>query len=108
MANWGVRLVLTSWGHWAMQGLPGELPSMSTTEKARMGRGGIGDGSEMPPHIAEIDHIVCIAPPKEKRVLIVYYTQRGGMDEKAARLEMTLREFREVRERAESFVAMNL
>ena len=91
-----------------MQGIPGQLPSMSTTEKARMGRGGIGGDREMPADLQEIDHIVCIAPPQEKRVLIVYYTQRGYPEEKAARLDMTLREFKDVRERAESFVAMNL
>jgi hypothetical protein len=81
---------------------------MATTEKARIGRGGTGDSAPMPPHVAEIDHIICIAPPQEKRVLIVYYTQHGTVSEKSARVGMTPTEFNDYRERGESFVAINL
>jgi len=108
MANWGVRVMLTMWGRWARSGMPGSLPHMATTEKARIGRGGNGDSAPMPPHVAEIDHLVCIAPPQEKRVLIVYYTQHGTVSEKAARVDLTPSEFNDYRERGESFVALNL
>ena len=108
MANWGVRVMLTMWGRWARTGMPGALPHMSTTEKARIGRGGNGDDAQMPPHVAEIDHLVCIAPQEQKRVLIVYYTQYGTVSEKAARVDMAPSEFNMVRERAESFIALNL
>ncbi|CAB4121068.1 hypothetical protein UFOVP154_18 [uncultured Caudovirales phage] len=108
MPNWGVRVWLTRWGRWARTGMPGSLPHMSTTEKARIGRGGNGSDAQMPPDIAEIDHLICLTPPAEKRVLIVYYTQSGRKAEKAARLSMTVREFSELRERGESFVAINL
>jgi hypothetical protein len=107
MPNYGVKILLTQWGRWSRSGMPGTLPHMSTTEKARIGRGGSGD-SEMPYHIAEIDHIVCIAPPEEKRALIVYYTQDGPLSDKAARIGITRSMFRDQIERGESFVAINL
>jgi hypothetical protein len=107
MPNYGVKILLTQWGRWSRTSMPGRLPSMSTTEKARIGRGGTGD-SEMPYHIAEIDHIVCTAEPTERTALIVYYAQEGSLPDKAARLGLTRSEFRARIERGESFVAINL
>jgi hypothetical protein len=62
----------------------------------------------MPSHLEEIDHIVCIAPQPEKLVLIVCYTQHGTVREKAARVDMSPSQFNTLRERGESFVAINL
>jgi hypothetical protein len=101
-----VKIRLAQWGRWARGGIP-SLPTMSTTEKARMGRGGV-PCDEMPVHIAEVDHTVAISPPECKIVLIVYYCQQGPFTEKAHRLGLSRWSFRRRLERGESFVAMNL
>lgn len=62
----------------------------------------------MPPNIELIDRLVCEAPEMERMVLIVYYGQAGTMYEKAVRLDMSPLEFRDWRDRAESFVAIRL
>ena len=108
MANWGVRVMLTKWGRWARGGLPGELPHMSTTEKARIGRGGRGDDREMPHDVAEVDKAVWKAPKEQRLVLIVYYAQAGHIMDKAYRMEISLKEFKQRKEMGESFIAMNL
>jgi hypothetical protein len=38
---------------------------------------------EMPPHIQEVDHEVCIAPPDIRATLIKFYTQSGTLQDKA-------------------------
>lgn len=101
-----VKVRLTLWGRWARGGLP-SLPTMSPIEKARMGRGGASE-SEMPPDIAEVDHLVCIAPKAERKVLIVHYTQRGTIAHKASRCGVDPRSFRRRLEQAESFIAYRL
>jgi hypothetical protein len=50
---------------------------MSSTEMARMGRGGSGT-LDMPPDIAEIDRIVSEADPAHRMALIVSYVQEGA------------------------------
>lgn len=105
MIGW-TRLRLTAWGRWARGGLP-SLPTMSSTEKARMGRGGTGD-RDMPAHIAEVDHAVALTPMPQKRVLIVFYCQQGRITEKASRLEMDRHRFRRLLAQGESFVESNL
>lgn len=106
MSEWWVKRRLIFWGRWAQTGLP-TLPTMSTIEKARSGRGGVPN-DEMPPDIAEVDHVVCIAPQHIKMALIVYYAQRGGKEEKARRIGLTRWAFRRRVEQGESFVALNL
>ena len=107
MPNVGVRLVLTEWGRWARTGMPGKLPSMSTTEKARMGRGGAGE-SEPPPHILEVNHLVNTTPSPERMTLVVFYSQHGSIPEKAHRLGISRWTFRRRLERAESYIAYQL
>jgi hypothetical protein len=107
VSQWWVKRRLTFWGRWARSGVAPSLPTMSTTEKARIGRGGVPDDS-MPPDIAEVDHVVCIAPPEVRQVLIVYYAQTGSKVEKARRVGITRYAFGRRLERGESFVALNL
>ena len=97
---------MRAWGSWARGGIP-SLPTMSTTEKARIGRGGV-PSDEMPPIIAEVDHVVCIAPADQRIVLIVAYAHTGPVKDKAMRLRLSRWQFRRRLERAESFVALNL
>lgn len=96
------RIRLMDWGRWARGELP-TMPTMSTIEKARIGRGG-KPNYEMPPHIAEVDKIVCNAPQPEKEVLIKFYTREGSFLEKAVAARMTRWRFKRVLVRAESYV----
>ena len=107
MSEWWVKRRLTFWGRWARSGFAPALPTMSTTEKARIGRGGVPDDS-MPPDIAEVDHVVCIAAPEVRQALIVYYAQTGSKEEKARRVGITRWAFRRRVERGETWVALNL
>ena len=108
MPNWGVRIMLAKWGRYARSGGPMGYPNMATMERARIGRGGGRDDAPMPIDIAFIDGIICEAPEKYKKVLIIYYSQTGGEDEKAFRADMDLSEFKDIREKAESYVAINM
>ena len=100
------RLRLAAWGRWARGGLPG-LPTMSNIEKARAGRGGT-ESMEMPPHIAEVDVVICRAPQPEKSVLITYYSKSGFLAEKARMLHMDRSAFKRLLLRGESYVESNL
>lgn len=80
---------------------------MSSIEQARSGRGGVAS-TEMPPDIAEVDHLICTGPLECKTVLIVYYAQHGHLLEKANRLGLTRWSFKRRLERGESYVAINL
>ena len=105
-SDWWVQARLRTWGRWGRGGLP-SLPTMSTTEKARIGRGGVPI-DDMPPPIAEVDAVVRSAPPEQRIVLILAYTHTGPLKVKAQRLHITRWTFRRRLERAESFVALNL
>lgn len=100
------RLLLTDWGRWAKGALP-EMPTMSSIEKARIGRGG-KPSYEMPAHIAEVDKIVCHAPQPEKSVLIAFYTRSDALHLKALSCRMNRWRFRRVLQRAESYVEIHL
>ncbi len=63
---------------------------------------------EMPPHIAQIDHIVCVSPPDIRIVIIKFYGTGGTFDDKALLLGMTRRELRNKIERAEWHVNSEL
>ena len=104
--DWWVRARLRVWGHWGRGGVP-SLPTMSTTEKVRIGRGGV-PCDDMPDPVAEVDAVVRSAPTDQRIVLIVAYTQTGPLAEKARRLHITRWTFKRRLERAESFVALNL
>lgn len=96
------RRRLSEWGRWAKGGLP-SMPTMSSTEKARIGRGGTPN-LDMPPDIAEVDIIVCRADPAQRLILIVHYVQAGTLGEKAARLNLSRHSFRRHLDRAEWYV----
>lgn len=104
IVDW-VKLRLALWGRWARGGLP-SMPTSSALWQSP-GRGSIANVT-MPPDIAEVDHLVCISPPSERQVLIVYYTQEGFFGHKAARCGMSRWHFRKTLDRAESFIAFRL
>jgi hypothetical protein len=60
--------------------------SMSSHEKARIGRGGLFDGLNIPDWLAHIDHGVAASPPQHKLMLVEHYTKHGGHAEHMARL----------------------
>ena len=82
-----VRLKLTEWGR-KCRALGIGYPTMSATEKARIGRGGAFNGPSLPPDLAEIDHGVAVAPPQHKLMLVEVYTKGGDWRAKAAHLRL--------------------
>src|SRR5277367_6189489 len=106
MSEWWITQRLNAWGSWARGGLP-SLPTMSSIEKARIGRGGV-ENLSMPSHIAEVDHLVCTAEPPIRIALIVCYAQRGSFEEKAQRLGLTRWALRRRKEQGEAYVYQNL
>jgi hypothetical protein len=50
--------------------------------KVMFGRGA-QNLTEMPPHIQQVDHIICISPPDIRAVLIRFYTTGGTIQDKA-------------------------
>jgi len=71
--------------------------------KSMFGRGA-QDLREMPPHIQEIDHIVCIASPEVRAMLIKFYSSAGSYQEKADALGLDRRNFRRRLDRADYYV----
>lgn len=83
-----LRLKLGQWGKRCMVSGLG-YPTMSTHERARIGRGGVYTGPALPPDLEEIDHAVAIAPPQHKLILVECYTKYGTRQEHAARLSLS-------------------
>lgn len=71
--------------------------------KSMWGRGA-QDLREMPPHIQEIDHIVCIAPRDIRAMLIKFYCTQGSYKDKAQAMGLDRRNFRRRLDRADYFV----
>jgi hypothetical protein len=71
--------------------------------KSMFGRGA-QDLREMPTHIQEIDHIVCIAPKDIRVMLIKFYCTTGSYHDKAVSLGLDRRNFRRRLDRADYFV----
>lgn len=83
--DWTIAM-LALWGRMVRDRGIG-YPPMSTTEKARIGRGGGADPLiPLPPDIEAIDNAVSAAPIELKILLIEHYTKDGYAVEKAARL----------------------
>lgn len=81
--------LLVVWGRMVRDRGPG-YPSMSSHEKARIGRGGGRDPLvRLPPDIEVIDNAVTAAPVDYKAVLIEHYTKGGYVNEKAAHLRIS-------------------
>jgi hypothetical protein len=60
--------------------------SMSSHEKARIGRGGVFDGVVIPDWLADIDHGVATCPKHHKLMLVEIYTKNGDWKDHIARL----------------------
>jgi hypothetical protein len=93
------RRRLKEWGKWAAGG----EPSMSSMFKAMFGRGA-QDLREMPEHIQEVDHIVCISPGDVRVILIKFYSSGGTYAEKAISLGIETRDFKRRIDRADYYV----
>jgi hypothetical protein len=66
------------------------------------GRGG-RDLRELPAHIAEVDHLVCCAPPDIRIVLIKFYGTGGSYYEKAQALGIDKRTLKRRIDRADYY-----
>lgn len=62
---------------------------MSTTEKARIGRGGAWDGPTLPEDLEAVDVAVARSLPQHKLILVEHYTKAGSVRDHAARLSLT-------------------
>lgn len=82
-----LRQQLALWGRLCRAVGPG-YPTMSTTERARIGRGGVFDGPYLPDDLAELDHEVARSPAPYRLILVEHYTKDGGWREHIARLRM--------------------
>ena len=60
--------------------------SMSSHEKARIGRGGVFEGPNLPPDLVEIDAEVSRCPPQHRLMLVECYTKNGDWKDHIARL----------------------
>jgi hypothetical protein len=65
---------------------------------------GAQDLRELPPHIAEIDHIVCCAPREMRITLIKFYGTAGTYYEKAVALGVDRRTLKRRIDRADYYV----
>jgi hypothetical protein len=87
-----LRIRLTRWGR-LCRAMGIGYPTMSSHEKARVGRGGVFDGPYLPDDVAEVDSAVAKLQPQHKLVIVEYYTKSGTVVEHAAHLSMTRDKF---------------
>jgi hypothetical protein len=71
--------------------------------KVMFGRGA-QNLTEMPPHIQEIDHIICVSPPDIRATLIKFYTAGGTIEDKAISLGISRRSLMRRVDRADWYV----
>jgi hypothetical protein len=71
--------------------------------KVMFGRGA-QNLTEMPPHIQEIDHIICVSPPDIRATLIKFYTAGGTIEDKAISLGIARRTLMRRVDRADWYV----
>lgn len=102
-----IRLKLAQWGR-RCRAIGVGFPSMSATEKARIGRGGVFTGPALPPDLEEIDAAVSRAPVEHKKVLVECYTKSGHWRDHAARLSLTERTYFRQKKGAEVFLYQSL
>lgn len=69
---------------------------------------GAQDLREMPPHIAQVDHIVCCATPEIRATLIKFYGTAGTYLEKAEALGIDRHTFKRRIDRADYYVHAEL
>jgi DNA-directed RNA polymerase specialized sigma24 family protein len=79
---------------------------MSTTEKARIGRGGGRDQlSPLPPDLEAVDQAVASARVDFRTVLVEHYTKFGYVTEKAAHLGISRQTYYSRKASAENYIA---
>jgi hypothetical protein len=83
-----IRRRLTMWGR-LCRAVGIGYPTMSATERARVGRGGSFDGPTLPDDLAAIDVAVARVEPHHKLILVECYTKYGDWQDHAARLQLT-------------------
>lgn len=98
-----LRQYLTLWGRLCRAMGPG-YPTMSSHEKARVGRGGAFDGPNLPDDIAELDSQVARCPPQHKLILVECYTKSGDYLDHAARLRLSVDAWYRRRKSAEVYL----
>lgn len=82
-----IRTKLHEWGlRNRAQGIG--YPTMSATEKARVGRGGAYTEPSLPDDLEAIDLAVRQLPPQHKLMIAECYTHRGTHDDHMIRLRM--------------------
>jgi hypothetical protein len=80
------------------------FPSMAATERARIGRGGVFDGPNIPDFLADVDHAVSVAPPQHKLVIVETYTKNGNYRDHAARMQISVDAYYRRRNKAEVYL----
>jgi hypothetical protein len=80
------------------------FPSMAATERARIGRGGVYSGPNIPDFLADVDHAVSTAPPQHKLVLVEHYTKGGNFRDHAARMQISVDAYYRRRNKAEVYL----
>jgi hypothetical protein len=98
-----LRRYLTLWGRMS-RALGIGYPTMSATEKARVGRGGAFDGPSMPDDIATLDAHISRCPPQHKLIIVETYTKNGDYRDHAARLRLSVDAFYRRRKTAEVYL----
>jgi hypothetical protein len=79
LCEWGLRNRARGVGY----------PTMATTEKARVGRGGSYAEPSLPPDLEEIDHAVTRLEPQHRMIIAECYTHRGTHEDHWIRLRMS-------------------
>jgi hypothetical protein len=98
-----VRRQLYYWGlRNRVQGIG--YPSMATTEKARVGRGGAPDGPYLPQDLIEVDLAVRKLKPGHKEIIAECYTHGGTHSDHMIRLRLPERTYFARKKSAESKV----
>jgi hypothetical protein len=83
-----IRIKLYEWGiRNRVQGIG--YATMSSHEKARVGRGGRFEGPSLPPDLEEIDLAVRKIEPQHKLVIAECYTHYGTHDDHRIRLRLS-------------------
>jgi len=98
-----LRRRLTLWGRLCCAVGIG-YPTMSSHEKARVGRGGVFNGPSLPEDLLAIDVAVSRAPPQHKLILVEVYTKGGHWSDHAARLRLSADSYFRRKKRAEVYL----
>jgi hypothetical protein len=81
--------------HWGLMNRAHGIgyPTMSSHEKARVGRGGVFEGPSLPQDLAEVDLAVRMLEPQHKMVIAECYTHYGTHSDHMIRLRMSERTY---------------